>query len=421
MKKLQSFFLSKIINKRVYDEYGDYIGKLIDIYVTSEDDYPRAIAYKIKKGRELANYEFKNISFYDDDGKTIIKVVGTRDIILRKYSYLLSQHLLDKQIIDINGKKMVKVHDLRIGEIAGEYKVIAVDTGALALSRRIGMENLLRSIYKIFNKKIEDTLIMWDSVESLEMVNNNLKLSVSYQKLSTLHPADLADIIEDMNDSYRKLVFESLDDDLAADTFEEIDLEVKTEMLEEMTSSKKAEIIYNMSKDEAADILAQMREEEVEEILSIMEERDAKDIRKLMDYKEETAGSIMNKDFISFNVNITAEETIDLLREIKPKDEESYYIYIVDEKEQLKGAVSLTDLIICTPEAKLKDIMDKDIVKVKDTDHINEAVELAIKYDLLSIPVVEGENKLCGTISIDDIIEDVFAPMWRKKVKIVTV
>ncbi|OSB07440.1 CBS domain-containing protein, partial [Clostridium botulinum] len=87
--------------------------------------------------------------------------------------------------------------------------------------------------------------------------------------------------------------------------------------------------------------------------------RDAKDIRKLMDYKEETAGSIMNKDFISFNVNITAEETIDLLREIKPKDEESYYIYIVDEKEQLKGAVSLTDLIICTPEAKLKDIMDK--------------------------------------------------------------
>ncbi len=333
----------------------------------------------------------------------------------------MSQHLLNKQIIDINGKKMVKVHDLRIGEIAGEYKVIAVDTGALALSRRVGMENLLRSIYKIFNKKIDDTLIMWDSVESLEMVNNNLKLSVSYQKLSTLHPADLADIIEDMNDSYRKLVFESLDDDLAADTFEEIDLEVKTEMLEEMTSSKKAEIIYNMSKDEAADILAQMKEEEVEEILSIMEERDAKDIRKLMDYKEETAGSIMNKDFISFNVNITAEETIDLLREIKPKDEEAYYIYIVDEKEQLKGAISLTDLIICTPGAKLKDIMDKDIVKVKDTDHINEAVELAIKYDLLSIPVIEGENKLCGTISIDDIIEDVFAPMWRKKVKIVAV
>ncbi len=224
-----------------------------------------------------------------------------------------------------------------------------------------------------------------------------------------------------MNDSYRKLVFESLDDDLAADTFEEIDLEVKTEMLEEMTSSKKAEIIYNMSKDEAADILAQMKEEEVEQILSIMEERDAKDIRKLMGYKEETAGSIMNKDFISFNVNITAEETIDLLREIKPKDEEAYYIYIVDEKEQLKGAISLTDLIICTPGAKLKDIMDKDIVKVKDTDHINEAVELAIKYDLLSIPVIEGENKLCGTISIDDIIEDVFAPMWRKKVKIVAV
>ncbi len=417
MKKLQSFFLSKVLNKRIYDEYGDCIGKLVDIYVTTEDSYPRAIAYKLKKGRETSNYEFKNIDFYDDDGRAIIKVRGCRDIILRKYSYLLSENLLNKQIIDINGKKLVKVNDLRIGQIAGEYKVIAVDTGFLALSRKIGLEKLGYTLYKSFNRKPTDTLIMWDNVESLEMLHNNLKLCVPYQKLSKLHPADLADIIEDMNINYRKLVFENLDEDLAANTFEEIEPEVQAQILKDIPLPKKIEVIYNMDKDEAADVLLDMDEETVEKILINIEEKDAKDIRKLMDYKEETAGSMMNKDFISFNVNITAEETIDVLRRLKPKDEMFYDIYIVDENERLKGIVSLRDLIIASPNNKLKDIMNEEVIKIKDMDNINNVIELAIKYDLLSIPVIEDNEKLCGSIVIDDIISDVFKPMWKKKIK----
>lgn len=418
MKKVGSFFLSKVLYKKVYDEFGDNIGKLWDIYVTTEDGLPRAIGYKLKKDGEMFNYEFKNINFYqEDNGKMSIRVKGGREIIPRTYSYLLSKHLLDKQIVDINGKKLVRVNDLRMVEIAGELKVIAVDTGIMALGRRLGMESMVVSIYKFLNKKPEDSLIMWDSVESLEMLSDSLKLSVPYQKLSKLHPADLADILEKMDTKYRKKIFESIDEDLAANILEEIEPEIQADILENLSQSKRTEVLESMPNDEIADILDEVDEETAERILLNMEKEDAEEVRILMKYEEEVAGSIMNKDFISFSINITAGETIELLREIKPDDEVMHYIYIVDEGEKLKGVVSLTDLVISSPDKRLSDIMYEDLISIRDNQIIDDAVEMAIKYDLLSIPVVNNEDKLCGIVVINDIVEDILAPTWRKRFK----
>lgn len=148
-----------------------------------------------------------------------------------------------------------------------------------------------------------------------------------------------------------------------------------------------------------------------------MEKEDAEEVRDLMKYEEEVVGSIMNKDFISFNINITAGETIELLRDIKPDDEVIYYIYIVEDDEKLKGVISLRDLIISSPDNKLMDIMNEDLIKIKDNQSIDEAAELSIKYDLLSIPVVTEEEKLCGIVVINDIIEDVLAPNWKRRFK----
>lgn len=418
MKKVASFFLSKVLYKKVYDEFGDNIGKLWDVYVTKEDGLPRAIGYKLKKDGEMFNYEFKNISFYQEDsGRMSIKVKGVHEIIPRTYSYLLSKHLLDKQIVDINGKKLVRVNDLRMAEIAGELKVIAVDTGVMALSRRLGIESLVVNVYKFLSKRPKDSLIMWDSVESLEMMSDSLKLSVPYQKLSKLHPADLADILEKMDTKYRKKIFESIDEDLAANILEEIEPEIQADILENLSQSKRAEVLESMPNDEIADILDEVDEETAEKILLTMEKEDAEEVRSLMMYEEEVAGSIMNKDFISFSINITVGETIELLRDIKPDDEVMHYIYIVDEGERLKGVVSLRDLIISSPDKKLLDIMNKDLTSIRDNQIIDDAVEIAIKYDLLSIPVVNDDNKLCGIVIINDIVEDILAPTWRKRFK----
>lgn len=136
-----------------------------------------------------------------------------------------------------------------------------------------------------------------------------------------------------------------------------------------------------------------------------------------MQYEDELVGSIMNKDFISFNLNITVDDTIDLLREVKPDEEVIHYIYIVDEKEKLQGVVTLRDLVLATADMKIKDLMNKDIIYIKDSDNIEDAIELMVKYDLLSLPVLSGNGKLCGIIIMNDLVQDIFMPVWKKRFK----
>lgn len=418
MKKLSYFFLSSILYKKIYDEYDEYLGKLWDIYVTTNENFPKAIGYKIKKNGEFFNYEFRNVIVTEDNkGKVIFGVKGTKEIIPRTYSYLLSKNLLDKQIVDINGKKLIRVNDLRMAKIAGEIKVVAVDTGILSLCRRLGIENFAKDMMKLFKRNMPDSLIMWDDVESLEMVNSDLKLAVPYQKLSKMHPADIADILEEMDAKYRNMVFQSLNQDLAADTLEEIEPEIQANILESLSNDKTAELLDSVPNDEIADMLDEVDEETAEKILLNMEKEDAEEVRELMGYEDETAGSIMNKDFIAFNINISAGETIDLLREIKPDAEVAYYIYITDEAGKLQGVVSLRNLIVAPPDEKLKEIMDSNVIYIKDRDSINETIEIATKYDLLSIPVIDEEDVLCGIIIMSDIIDEVLVPNWRRKIK----
>ncbi|MCD2346566.1 magnesium transporter [Clostridium guangxiense] len=419
MQKLNDFFLSSILYKKVYDEYGEYVGKLWDIYVSTEENYPKAIGYKMKKSGEYINYEFKTIDFYRDEenGRILIKVKSVKDTMMRKYSYLLSKNLLDKQIVDINGKKLVRVNDLRMAQIAGELKVIAVDTGIMSLGRRIGVEGLIKGMYEIINRKPKDSFIMWDNVESLEMINDNLKLSVPYKKLSALHPADLADILEDMNSNYRKKVFESLDENFAADILEEIEPDIQADLIENLSNDKTTEVLDSMPNDEIADILDEVDEETAEKILLNMEKDDADEVRSLMEYEKETVGSIMNKDFISFNINITLKETMDIIKEMKPEEEVMYYIYITDSNGVLEGVISLKDLIFMPQEKKLKDVMSKKLVMVKDSDKLEDAIEISVKYNLLALPAVDDNKKLCGVIIINDLVDQVLFPAWKKKFK----
>ena len=418
MKKLNVVYFSSILNKKVYDEFDDCIGKLKDIYVTTEDGYPRAIGYKIKRGSETFNHEFKNIEFLElDNGNVKIQVKGGREILPRTYSYLLSKHLIGKEIVDINGKKVIKVNDLRLAFVGGELKVVAVDQGPLALGRKLGFESFMKFLYKIVGKREFESMIMWEDVESLEMIDNNLKLQIPFQKLSKLHPADLADILEEMDAKYRTKIFESLDENLAAETLEEIEPKVQADIIQALSESKTSEVLLNMSNDEIADLIDEVDEETKEKILTHLEEEDSREIKELMAYKDETVGSLMSKEFISFNIDVTVAETIDILREMEPDEEMMYYIFIVDDEEKLQGFVTLKDLIMNKSDAKLADIMEKDITTIKVDDDIEDTIEISTKYDLLSIPVVDKNDKLCGVVILHDIVDEFLVPMWHKKFK----
>lgn len=417
MKRLSVLLFTSILGKKIYDEFDEVLGVLKDIYVTTDEGYPRVIGYKVKRDGSTFHYEFRNVVFYQNENRVKIMTRGSKEILPRRYSYLLSENLLDKKIVDINGKQVVRVDDLRIAEIAGEYRVIAVETGPTARFRRIGLQGIGRFIYRSLHKDFEDKVLMWDDVESLEMINNNLQISVPYKKLSTLHPADLADILEDLDASSRKKIFESLDEDLAADTLEEIDPEYKGSIIKDISEAKAAELLENMPSDEIADILDDLDDEEREKILVNLETEDANEVKELLKYDDETIGSIMSKDFISFNLDITIGEIIEILRETEPEDEQLNSIFITDEDERVIGVLTLKDLIFNSPETKAREVMNENTNVIRHFVDVDEAIEIVSKYDLLSIPVVDDDDILIGEVNTHDLIDEFLYPLWKKKNK----
>ncbi|WP_244833805.1 CBS domain-containing protein [Clostridium sp. BJN0001] len=415
MKKLSLFLFSDVLGKKVYDEFNDVLGILKDIYVTTEDGYPRVIGYKLKRDGVMLYYEFRDIQFIQNDGRVKIRTKGSKEILPMNYTYLLSENLLDKKIVDIDGKKVVRVNDLRIAKITGEYRVVAVETGPLARYRRLKIAGFMKFFYKMLGWDYEDRVLMWDDVESVEMVDNNLKIVVPYKKLSTMHPADLADILEELDSQSRKKVLESLDEDLAADTLEEIDSEYKGEIIKGLSETRKAEVLENMATDEIADLLDDLDDEEREKILVNLEKEDADEVKELLQYEDETVGSIMSKEFISVNLNITIGDVIDVLKEMKPDEEEMYYICITDEYGVYSGILRLNDIILNDKKVLVKDVMDTSVSTVKNEDNIDKAIKTVAKYDLLSVPVVDEEEKLIGIVIIHDIIDEFLYPLWKKK------
>lgn len=419
MNRLTFFLYSSILNKNVYDEFNDIMGVLKDVYVTTTDGYPRVIGYKVKKDLGIIDYEFREINFYQEEsGKIKIQISGSKEILARNYSYLLTKDILDKKIVDINGRKVVRVEDLRLAEISGEYKLIAVETGKFVRYRRKGYEWLGKFLAKIFPKDFEEKAIMWENVESLEFEKNNIQVSVPYQKIQELHPADIADILEELDHKHRKSIFESLNDDLAADILEEIEPEVQESIIRDLSDTKTAELFENIPNDEIADILDDLSESQRERILLNIEREDAKEVKELLSYDEESIGSIMNKDFISLNyLDITVEETIDLLRKTKPEEEVMYTIYITDDEGKLTGAVNVSDLILRDKNLKLRDVMEEKSISINYTNNLAVAGEMVIKYGLVSMPVVDDEEKLLGIVLMHDVVDEVFAPAWKRKNK----
>ncbi|PWX61584.1 hypothetical protein CYK85_12270, partial [Clostridium perfringens] len=246
---------------------------------------------------------------------------------------------------------------------------------------------------------------------------DNLKLAIPYKKLQKLHPADLADILEELDAINRKKVFDSLDEDLAADTLEEIEPEVQSSIIKGLSHSKTAELFENIPNDEIADIIDELDEEEREKVLIALENEDAEEVKELMGYSDESVGSIMNKDFISFNLDLTVKETIELLRELDADEEVMYYVYITDEEDRLNGVVTLRDLIMNEENKRLKEIMHTSSISVNIDSTIEDAIEKSTKYDLISIPVVDYEEKLVGMVLIHDIVDELIPNNLKRKFK----
>jgi Mg/Co/Ni transporter MgtE len=229
-------------------------------------------------------------------------------------------------------------------------------------------------------------------------------LSKTYNKLSILHPSDLADIIEDFDSKTGLTIFSALDNAKAADVLEQMEADAQMSFIESLSADKAADVLEEMPADEAADILDGMNETKVEELLSNMEKEASDEIRELLEYEPDVVGSLMSTDFVSFKNEDTIGYTIDSLRQLKPEEDEMYNIYVVDKFDKLIGTLSLRNLIINELNCKLEDVMNKNFISMFDTDNIDDLIKNVSKYNLVAVPITDQDMNLIGNVIINDII-----------------
>ncbi|WP_261830639.1 magnesium transporter MgtE N-terminal domain-containing protein [Inconstantimicrobium mannanitabidum] len=420
MNKLAFFRFNDVINRDVFDEFGESLGLLKDVYTTSENGTLRVIGYKIKRGSLILDYEFRSINFFEkDNGRIKILTKGSREILPRTYSYLLFKDLLNNKVVDLTTKKVVKVNDLAMEEMAGEIRVTKVECYNITKYKGATINKLLGKVLPLIGKKAEKTVLRCDEIEVIKLSEGALNISSRFNKLSAMHPADLADIIEDLDVTQRREIFENLDQDLIADTLEEVEHEMKGEIIKELSESKVVEVLESMPNDEIADMLDELDDEEREKLLVSLHNEDAAEVKELLKYEDETVGSIMNTDCITINLDITIRETIELIKELDPDEEVMHNVYITDNDGRIVGVVGLKDILLNSDEInskrKLKEFAVLDVKSLNYKGNIGEAVEAMDKYDLLSIPVVDEDNKILGAVLIHDVIDEALYPVWKKK------
>ena len=413
MTSITTFYLSRIIGRKVQDQYGIYLGTVKDLLVDPDPSnyptgHPVVKGIKIKYSKNIAFYSFEKFHIEKVDG--ILTVICEQLVELSKdeieNSMYLADAVLDNQIVDLNGRKLVRVNDVRLVTISSGTFAVAVDIGIEGLLRRIGIVKPLKYIAGLWGGTIPSKFILWEDVETIDFSNLNIKLSKSYAKLQTLHPSDLADIIEDLGRKASTQVFSALDEEKAADVMEELDTETQVHILESLSIERAADLLDKMPADEVADILDALEDDRVEQLLNEMEKDTSQEVRELLVYPDHTVGSIMSSEVMSFNQNSTIEKVLEELRDKKPEFETLYNLFVTDDNEVLLATFSVRDVVISSPDVQIKQIMKPSPVHLRDYQKINEVAEIVSKYNLLAIPVVDKKNVLKGMVVIDDVIED---------------
>jgi magnesium transporter len=409
-------YLSQVIGRPVRDRNDEPIGKVDDLIVAVGGKYPPVTGLVVLTDHRKIFLPWSSVASIDPSGVRL----GTTTLDLAKFrqrpnEILLRADLMDKQIVDIDGRKVVRVNDLRLDEVEGSLRLVAVDVGAAGLLRRLGLEGPYRTLARNLNLPLPERYIDWEDVDPVETSIASIKLRVPHAGLAELHPADLATIIDQLAPKDRAGVLASLDDEAAADAIEEMEPETQVEVIEDLDPARAADILEEMSPDDAADLVADLSETTREEILALMERDEADEVQGLLGYPEDSAGGIMTTEFVAVPANLTAAQTIDRLRELEPDAETIYYVYVTDEDGKLVGVLSLRDLIVAPPETPISEVMIREPVAVGVLANQDEVAEVVAHYNLLAVPVVDEEGRLVGIVTVDDAIDTVIPTAWKKR------
>jgi len=423
-------YLTQILDKSVVSTDGKRIGKIVDAVATPGGRLPSLESLVVKIDNTEVYVPFDTLEF-DEDPKG---ASGTGNIqgdvrlrvprnsitsqVPKEEAFRLRRDILDKQIVDVQDYRVVRVSDVRLAQSAGRYCVVGVDASLRATLRRLGaISTPIEAVAKLLHRPLRSNLIAWDDVQTLEpgTAGGRIRLKVSHDKIARLHPADIADIVEQLSPQDAQEVIESLETDVAADTLAEANPETQVQIMRNLPDETATDILETMEPDEAADLLDNLPDSRSDELLEQMEPDEARDVIELMTYDEDTAGGLMTTELVAIHADLTCEQTIMRLRELAPRAETIYYVYVTDDEDRLVGVLSLRDLVIAQPETLVSDIMVRNVIQVYVDDHADQVAQVIGRYNLLAVPVVSPDEKLVGIITVDDTLERLLPPERRRR------
>lgn len=408
-------FVSDLMGRRVCDVDGQPVGRVQDVMacVAPGTLHPPIVAISVKtKGglvvipsQAVAVLSARLIALNQRLEDVVPFAPGENDI-------PLVRDVLDKQIIDVNGVRVVRVNDLDLARVDQQYYIANVDIGTSGLLRRLGLARLIPGLSR--RRTAETGMITWHSIERLPEMDA-VRLKVPGEKVRDLHPADLAEIISDLSRPQTARLLDSLDVKKLADTLEEIEPEFQASLVEAMPDEKVADVLEEMAPDEAADLLAELPQDRSREILRLMRDDEAADVRRLLAYAEDTVGGIMTTDFFAVMEEATAQQVLERLRQSPHEVETLVYMYVTDPEGRLLGVFSLKDLVIARPSARVVEFMVGRFVAVGPQDNQDHVAQLVSKYNLSAIPVVDSQGRLEGIVTADDALDKILPTKWKKR------
>ncbi|MGA8312078.1 MAG: CBS domain-containing protein [Terriglobales bacterium] len=406
---MPSLALTELLGTPVFDAAGSRCGRVRELALIPQDDRARIACFIVKTAAGTWLLPFGSVVSMDNGIRTDLPTANWTKTDGSEGMLLLSRDLLDQQVIDVFGRKVVRVNDLDLSQELIENRPV-LRVGSVDVGPRGAVRRLLKGVVPIVAlrallRQIPPRSIPWDFVDLIETdPARRVKLKISHDRLAKLHPADIADIVEDLAPDEREAVFETLDEDVAAGALEEVEPKVQKAIVESLDSDRAAEIVEEMEPDAAADLLADLPEERTSEILLEMQPEERKEMVELLEFKENTAAGKMNPEFLAVHVAATVHDGIEALRRFEGGVESVSTIYLTDSQGTLAGAVPLAKLVLAKSDTPMLSLTQEPLISTHAGAGEKEVAELFDKYNLLTLPVVDDNKKLTGVITSDDII-----------------
>jgi magnesium transporter len=397
-------YLSEFVGRELVVAGGVPFGSVVDFLVEKPDDtFPKIDGLIVKTKDGLRYAPIGDVLGVEGRGPFLLRTEPTSEPVPEREALYLVRDLFDKQIVDVDGRKVVRINDLEVADTGGTLRVVAADIGLSGLLRRLGVDRFAPRLVE----RVPRTLIAWDNVAPISDVNpTQVNLSVSGERLSRLHPSELADIITELSAKDASRVVRSLDDETAADAFEHLDSDVQRSIMDDIGVERAADIVEEMDSDDAADLLGELDEGRRTELLAKMEDREyAGELKELVEYEPDTAGGLMTTDYVWIYPHRTTAATIAKLRDIAPESEFIYYLYVTDQERKLQGALSLRTLLLALPTAFIDKLMDHDLISVTPETSAADTASTIARYDLLAVPVLDEQGRMLGIVTVDDAID----------------